>query len=555
VLGKEARHEIAVQELAKFKLSPKEPFPGFKTKWKCQCIECGNEVNRSLQVLRKSNFPCPHCKLKTFKSPNRIEESEAISIMNSSGFEPLEPYISTGTPWKSKCLECGEISSPRFGNVRSLRSGCKNCNRNQTSQMEIKSKLSKNDIELVGIYKSSKSLSELKCKKCGLVFKAKVQNVLLKKEPCPNCALQKRSEFIEEVEEVFRTSGVTPQEDYINSSTPRKSICNKCLREVTPSLNTLRAGHAGCKYCAGVAVDVEDALRLMNDRGYQPLEPFVSGKTLWRSLCTKCGNECYPRYANIRSGLGGCVTCGKVNRAEKRKLSQEEALEVMLSNGLKPLEPYLSSKTPWLCECMTCGNEVHPMLNTVQQGDGGCGYCAKNLVNPVEAIEFMKSNGFTPLVDYPGANLPWQSTHDECGNVVSPRYASIKRGGTCKFCTNKGFQFHLPGYIYLITHSELRAHKVGIATSEIRQDRLKVHFSHGWELYKSKQFNLGNNAYLTEQATIDWLRKVMYLPQFLEHSQMPQGGWTETVSADEIDLPTIWKMVLEFSKNHTEAEN
>jgi len=29
---------------------------------------------------------------------------------------------------------------------------------------------------------------------------------------------------------------------------------------------------------------------------------------------------------------------------------------------------------------------------------------------------------------------------------------------------------------------------------------------------------------------------------------MPQGGWTETVDAAEIDLPTIWAKVEQLSK-------
>jgi len=29
---------------------------------------------------------------------------------------------------------------------------------------------------------------------------------------------------------------------------------------------------------------------------------------------------------------------------------------------------------------------------------------------------------------------------------------------------------------------------------------------------------------------------------------MPQGGWTETVDASEIDLPTIWAKVKELSR-------
>jgi hypothetical protein len=38
------------------------------------------------------------------------------------------------------------------------------------------------------------------------------------------------------------------------------------------------------------------------------------------------------------------------------------------------------------------------------------------------------------------------------------------------------------------------------------------------------------------------------LPAFLSPKQMPKGGHTETVSASEIELVTIWAKVEEFSK-------
>ena len=38
------------------------------------------------------------------------------------------------------------------------------------------------------------------------------------------------------------------------------------------------------------------------------------------------------------------------------------------------------------------------------------------------------------------------------------------------------------------------------------------------------------------------------LPPDLSLNEMPQSGWTETVDASEIDLPTIWAKVEELSK-------
>jgi hypothetical protein len=74
------------------------------------------------------------------------------------------------------------------------------------------------------------------------------------------------------------------------------------------------------------------------------------------------------------------------------------------------------------------------------------------------------------------------------------------------------------------------------------------HKKHGWDTYKTKNFAKLRNAYLVEQKIIKWLRLEVGLPIYLSDSQMPQGGWTETVDASEIDLPTIWAKVEKLSK-------
>jgi hypothetical protein len=40
----------------------------------------------------------------------------------------------------------------------------------------------------------------------------------------------------------------------------------------------------------------------------------------------------------------------------------------------------------------------------------------------------------------------------------------------------------------------------------------------------------------------------MHFGSFISAQQMPQGGWTETVDASEIDPPTIWAKVEQLSK-------
>ena len=108
--------------------------------------------------------------------------------------------------------------------------------------------------------------------------------------------------------------------------------------------------------------------------------------------------------------------------------------------------------------------------------------------------------------------------------------------------------FTLPAFIYLITNEELNAHKIGISGMYSKEDRLKDHAKNGWTLYKRKTLESADQTYEIEQETLRWLREDRGLPPYLAKDQVPQAGWTETVDASEIDLPTIWAKVEELSK-------
>ena len=122
------------------------------------------------------------------------------------------------------------------------------------------------------------------------------------------------------------------------------------------------------------------------------------------------------------------------------------------------------------------------------------------------------------------------------------------RSGGCKYCATLGLDLTLPAYIYLITHQEFGAHKIGISGMHAKEDRIRDHEKSGWKLYKRKNFESADLTYEIEQEVIRWLREDRGLPPFLSLSEMPQRGWTETVDASEIDLPIIWAKVEELSR-------
>lgn len=61
----------------------------------------------------------------------------------------------------------------------------------------------------------------------------------------------------------------------------------------------------------------------------------------------------------------------------------------------------------------------------------------------------------------------------------------------------------------------------------------------GWDAYRTLYFAIGADAYAVEQDVLRWLRIVLGLPRHLSSGD----GASETVSADAIDLPTLWAAV------------
>ncbi len=122
----------------------------------------------------------------------------------------------------------------------------------------------------------------------------------------------------------------------------------------------------------------------------------------------------------------------------------------------------------------------------------------------------------------------------------------MRAGSGCRYCATKGLDYNAPALLYLITHAELEAHKVGIGSPNA--GRLDAHRKNGWTVYKVMHFDTGQEAYDVEAAVLRWLRAEMGLPQALTQREMPQRGETETVYAADIDLPILWQETMRIAK-------
>jgi hypothetical protein len=389
-------------------------------------------------------------------------------------------------------------------------------------------------------YKSSSSNWKCECLKCGKVVSPRYSTVK-SGAGCAYCAGSKLDP--EDAVEQMRRADLEPLEPFKSSKSKWKCECLKCGKIVYPYHTAIKQGQGGCIYCAkGQYVDPEDAVKIMLKANLKPLEPYKGSGLQWKCLHLPCNQVVFPMYASIRQGHGGCIHCAGI-----AKKTDAYARNVMLGASLEPLEEYVSAKSRWKCKCLKCERIVFPTYSAIQTGHGGCLYCAKGqFVDPEDALSFMRSNGFEPLTPYKGYHSKWECVHVKCGNTVETTYGDVQRGREgCRYCSISGFRYDKESYLYLISHEEYGAHKVGIGNKvKVKSnDRLYRHITEGWNVIQVWNFTDGWLVSRVESQIFRKLRKNMGIPQYLLKDQMKFGGQTETMDATAISIPKLKKLI------------
>jgi len=276
----------------------------------------------------------------------------------------------------------------------------------------------------------------------------------------------------------------------------------------------------------------------------EPQEKYPGSRASWKVKHIVCGRIFKVEYANIRKSSSCRFCAGKA-------VVPKEAVALMKKSGLYPLVSYPGAKKPWKCKCGVCKRIIYPTYDVTVNRKGGCIYCSGHKVDIKDAKKLMLLNGLTPLEPFPGAVKRWKCRCENCKRVVTPMYTSVRGGqGGCRFCADWGIDYGATGYIYLMTHQELSAHKIGIGNAIRSRGRSRIaqHEKRGWKLFKQLDFEVTDDAYVLEQRVLEWLRQTKKLNAYLSEFEMPQGGYSESVDASEISLVSIWAKVEELSK-------
>jgi len=190
-MGQKLSEEEARMIMLKASLLPKGAYINGSTLWECNCMRCGRTVHHKASQTKNRRSSCKYC------SGNTLDFKSAIEIMKKAGAYPLvKRPKKTTDPWKSLCLDCYRVITPRYNDVQ-------------------------------------------KGNHC----------------PCKYCS--NHDVPIEERLKVMSRANLKPLVDYPGSCmTNWKSECLDCERIVHPRYNNVQQGNGGCKYCSPAGFDV-----------------------------------------------------------------------------------------------------------------------------------------------------------------------------------------------------------------------------------------------------------------------------------------------------------
>jgi hypothetical protein len=93
-----------------------------------------------------------------------------------------------------------------------------------------------------------------------------------------------------------------------------------------------------------------------------------------------------------------------------------------------------------------------------------------------------------------------------------------------------------PATLYVVQNPTRKALKIGIASRDRIDGRLREHDRYGWTTELTLDFEEGHQALQAERAVISFLRSCGVTSHLLQYD-MPQGGYTETFAhADLADF-------------------
>jgi len=178
----------AIKAMKKAKLSPLEPFKSVDKPWKCKCLQCGGTTSPTYSSIKRGQGGCKSCSVKKGGIKNTLEDSDAKEVMLKANLKPLEKYKKSDQPWKSRCLVCKKVVYPSYSNVNSGNSGCLYCVGAKVDEKDAIALMQKSGFEPLEPYVNSKKKWKSRHLKCGNIVYPQYNTIQNRGTGCSTCA-------------------------------------------------------------------------------------------------------------------------------------------------------------------------------------------------------------------------------------------------------------------------------------------------------------------------------------------------------------------------------
>jgi hypothetical protein len=297
--------ETAAAFMRERDLEPLEAYPGANAKWRCKCLQCGNEVSPMLTSIRSGRGGCRYCGAAAI----RLDADQATALMRQAGFEPLVPYPGSSKAWPCRCTRCGDEVTPTYAAVKAGH-GCRKCaGIGLLEASEAVARMLAAGYRPLVPYVDTATKWPSECLRCGRTVEPRLNQITTGFGGCAHCAGNARLEH-DVATQAMRNAGLEPLVPYPGSS--KKWLCRytRCGKDVSPTHNGVSRGKGGCVYCAGSArLEHDTAAEVMRTKGLEPLTPYPGSAVPWLSQCVGCGAHVATNYSAVRRGQGGCGAC------------------------------------------------------------------------------------------------------------------------------------------------------------------------------------------------------------------------------------------------------
>lgn len=250
-----ANEQKAVQRMRAAGWEPLEPYPGSHSRWRCRCLECGDESMALLHGVEMTKG------CRTCSGRHLITEDSARQILLDAGWRPLTPFPGARAHWPSTCLNCGAPGTPVYETVHALKSGCRMCAarrnglvRRQRFEPTAVKVMQGMQLEPLEPYPGASKQWLCRCLRCGTLTRPTYGNVSSGGRGCQTCrriaqGATKKSGYAAAAETRVRAAGYSPLTPYPGTGGPWRCLC-RCGRETSVWVTVLGPGSRGCRWCA-----------------------------------------------------------------------------------------------------------------------------------------------------------------------------------------------------------------------------------------------------------------------------------------------------------------